>query len=228
VFALLAGSGASRAGYLAPAYTWLLAAGGVAVASFLGRHGRPWTKGVALGLVLAGGVARAPFGLPLLPVDSYIAYAEALGVAPSTAERKQLGRLPQFYADMHGWESIVSTVARVHGGLAPEDRAGSVVFAYDYGVAGAVEHLGRDRGLPPAFAGHNNYWLWGPPRDAPRAVIIVGGDADDHRAVCRDLHQAAETDCGYCMPYENHLPVFVCRGLKVPLRELWPRLKHYD
>ena len=39
---------------------------------------------------------------------------------------------------------------------------------------------------------------------------------------------AATVDCGYCMPYENNRPIFLCRGPKAPLSELWPRAKHYD
>jgi hypothetical protein len=40
---------------------------------------------------------------------------------------------------------------------------------------------------------------------------------------------AGETDCGDCMPYENHLPIFICRGLKPPpLAERWTAFKHYD
>jgi hypothetical protein len=42
------------------------------------------------------------------------------------------------------------------------------------------------------------------------------------------VREAGRTDCGDCMPYENHNPIFVCIGPKLPWRELWPRLKHYD
>jgi hypothetical protein len=129
---------------------------------------------------------------------------------------------------MHGWGSIAATVAEVQRGLSPAERAQSIVFAHDYGVAGAIEYFARRYGLPPAYSGHNNYWLWGPPDDSARVAIIVGGDEGDHRQVCGSVETAAETDCGYCMPYENHQPVFVCRDLKLPVRELWPRLKHYD
>jgi hypothetical protein len=227
VLALLAGSGSSRAGYLAPAYGWLLAAGGVAVARALERT-PPWARRAALAAVLAGGAVWAPFGLPLLPVETYVAYAQRLGVAPSTAERKQLDRLPQFYADMHGWESIAATVAGVHRGLPVKERVQSIVFAHNYGVAGAIEYFARQYGLPPAFSGHNNYWLWGPPDDSARVAIIVGGDESEHLQACGSVETAGKTDCGYCMPYENHQPVFVCRGLKLTVRELWPSLKHYD
>jgi len=43
-----------------------------------------------------------PFAVPVLPVETYIKYAAAMGVAPSTAESQQLAELPQFYADMFG------------------------------------------------------------------------------------------------------------------------------
>jgi hypothetical protein len=45
---------------------------------------------------------------------------------------------------------------------------------------------------------------------------------------CAQVEQLGETACGDCMPYENHVPIFVCRGLKPPLSVLWPELKHYE
>ena len=33
--------------------------------------------------------------------------------------------------------------------------------------------------------------------------------------------------CRYCMPYQNELPVYLCRGLKLPVGEVWSRLKRY-
>jgi membrane protein DedA with SNARE-associated domain len=58
IFALLALNGTSRAGYLAPAYTWLFAAGGVAWEGLL----RPAsvTRWAAIALVVASGVVLAP------------------------------------------------------------------------------------------------------------------------------------------------------------------------
>jgi hypothetical protein len=32
----------------------------------------------------------------------------------------------------------------------------------------------------------------------------------------------------YAMPYESGLKVFLCRGLKRPLAEVWPELRHYE
>jgi len=30
------------------------------------------------------------------------------------------------------------------------------------------------------------------------------------------------------MPYENHRRVWICRGLKVPLAEIWPGEKNFS
>jgi hypothetical protein len=42
------------------------------------------------------------------------------------------------------------------------------------------------------------------------------------------VEQVGTLECGHGMPYESQRPVFVCRGLKLPLETLWPQLKHYD
>lgn len=84
------------------------AAGAVALVEQLGRRGvLAW--GLAA-LLLAWGALLAPLALPVLPVERYAEYARAFGEEPSNEERKEVGVLKQFYADMHGWERIVDAV----------------------------------------------------------------------------------------------------------------------
>jgi len=228
VMAILMASGSSRAGYLAPAYTWLFAAGGVAAEHLLARPRLGWLRPASLALLLLAGIAIAPLALPTLPVETYIRYARALGEEPSTEERKELGELGQFYADMHGWDAIVATVVGVHRTLPPEEAAIARVFAPDYGVAGAIDLLGRRQGLPAAISGHNNYWLWGPRGWDGRVLIVVGGSEERLRARFERVERAATIECGRCMPYENHRPVWIVRGLRQPVAQLWPQIKHFD
>jgi len=226
VFALLAASGTSRAGYLSPAYTWLLAAGGVFWES---RVARPGLRGAMLAVLAAWGAVTAPFALPLLPVESYVAYARSVGVEPSTEERKEVGPLPQFYADMHGWKEIVSQVGAATAQLSEIERAHAAVLTGNYGEAGAIELLRRDQDLPPAISGHNNYWLWGPGEATVEVLVILGGSEERLSRRCDDLTRAGTTDCGpYCMPYENDQPIWLCRGFRADLEEAWPDLKHFD
>lgn len=228
IMAILIASGSSRSGYLAPAYTWLFAAGGVASERVLARPRIAWLRLAYLASLLLAGVAIAPLALPSLPIETYIRYARALGEAPSTEERKELGDLGQFYADMHGWDAIVATIADVHRKLTPEEAAAARVFAPDYGVAGAIDLLGRSQGLPPAISGHNNYWLWGPGGWDGRVLIVVGSNEARLRGLFEQVERAAIISCGLCMPYENNRPVWIARGLRQPVAELWPRIKHFD
>jgi hypothetical protein len=229
VFALLMLSGSSRAGYLGPAYSWLVAAGAVAWERWLPAEGRlRWLRAAALVVVVVGSLLRLPFSLPVLPVEKYIAYAEAMGVAPSTEERKELAELPQHYADMFGWQELVDEVERVYESLPEEERAETAIFTYNYGNSGALDYLGKERGLPGAISGHNNYWLWGPGESSGEVVIVVGGSREGHERRYASAERAGMVRCRYCMPYENNKAIWVLRGPLQPLPEIWPDLKHYD
>ncbi|MGB6639233.1 MAG: glycosyltransferase family 39 protein [Thermoanaerobaculia bacterium] len=231
VLLLLVLSGSSRASYLAAAYTWLFAAGAVFWEGLCERLRVPFGQLLRPALVapvVVSGVVLAPMALPVLSVDNYVAYSQALGLAPSTDERKELAELPQFYADMHGWESIVETVASVFDTLSPEEQNVAAFFTGNYGEAGAIDLLGRKHGLPVAVSGHNNYWLWGPRGRTGEVVIGIGGSKEYLGEIFEEVELAARTDCGYCMPYENDQPVWVCRRPRTPIDELWPELKHFD
>jgi 4-amino-4-deoxy-L-arabinose transferase-like glycosyltransferase len=212
--------------YLAPAYPPLLAAGAVV----LERHVRRGaTRATVLALGLAGGGALAPMTLPVLSQEAFIAWQRTLGLAPRPAERKAMGVLPQHYADQHGWEELVAAVAEVYKRLPPEEQAGTLLYAQNYGQAGALDWLGRAYGLPPARSGHNNYFLWGYGGVEPRVLLIVGGKAEDHARACGQLELAGRVPPNpYVMPYEDALPLYLCRKLKAPLATVWPRVRHYE
>jgi hypothetical protein len=228
VLAILVLNGSSRAGYLSGTYGWLLAAGGCGFEMLCGRWHVRWLGWAAVALLLSIGALLAPFALPLLPVDRYVRYAAAFGVTPSTEERKELGRLPQFYADFQGWPAIASTLADAYLKLPASERARARIFAPDYGVAGAVDFFAAPRGVPPALSGHNSYWLWGPDGYDGGPLIVDGGKREVLAARCAQLEQVATIECGDCMPYENHRPVWLCRGLKMSVAEFWRQRKHYD
>ncbi|MDE3154211.1 MAG: glycosyltransferase family 39 protein [Acidobacteriota bacterium] len=230
VLLILIVNGKSRAGYLAPAYTMLFAAGALAIERAIRRTGWGWLRPAALTVLLAGGAITAPLAMPILPVPSYVAYARALGQKPSTEEKKAVGALPQFYADMQGWPQMVSDVARVYDQLSPADRMEAAIFAGNYGEAGAIDLFGPALGLPPAISSHNNYWVWGPRGYTGRIVVFLVPMAAKPRLeqVFGSVVQAGQVECGDCMPYEEHQPIFVCRDPRMTLQQLWPRFKNYN
>jgi hypothetical protein len=214
----------SRSAYLAAGYPMLFAAGGVVWERWL--TGRAARAG-ALAVLMIAGAATAPLALPILPVDAYLRYSAALGVGPETEERNEVGRLSQFFADRQGWDRFVDRIAAAWDRIPPAERASAVVFAGNYGEAGAIELLGRGRGLR-VISAHNNYWLWGPQGATGEVMIVLSRDPERLRERFATVERVGETECGDCMPYENHIPIFLCRGLRSSLAEAWPALKHYN
>ena len=138
VFLILILNQKSRAGYLAPAYPILFAAGSTTIADSIHQFRLNWVKPVLVVFVIIAGLIVTPFAIPVLPVEKYIAYAKFFGEKPSTEEKKEVGALPQFYADMHGWDAHIKEVLRIWNGLSPEDRNRCRIFGGNYGVAGAM------------------------------------------------------------------------------------------
>jgi hypothetical protein len=225
VLAVLA-FGGGKPYYLAAAYALAFAAGAVAVETWTGRRAR-WLRPVLAMAVVGVGLAVSPFGRPILPVETFVRYAAALGQEPGIEERQPLGRLPQFYADMHGWRELAEAVAGVVRALPPDDRAKACVFGQNYGEAGAIEYFGRELALPPAVSGHNSYWLWGPGSCTGEVLVVIGDRRERLEERFSDVRLVAATTCRYCMPYENGRPIWVARGLKQPIGDVWPRIKGF-
>ena len=226
-FAILFLNPHTKSEYLAAAYPLLFAGGGV----LLERVGLRWGRAipaVAAALLLAFGFLAAPFALPVLPVETYIRYSQALGVQPSTTETKRLAELPQFFADMHGWEELARDVSAVYVSIPEAERTTTVALVGNYGEAGALELYARKYPLPRVLCTHNSYWFWGVGRTPITTFIRLGGKLDDYRETYGEVAPAGVHTCRYCMPYENDLGLFVARKRRVPIEEAWKTLKHFE
>ncbi len=214
--------------YLLPAYPMLLAAGGVAIERWIAAPARRWVKRAAPAALVLGGLLTLPYGLPVLPIQTFIRYESWLPLArPVQIERDAPKDLPQLYADMFGWKKMVATVAGVYDSLPPAERRECAILARNYGEAGAVDFFSPRYGLPRAISGHNNYYLWGPGNFSGRVVISVGLERAELEQMFGEVHRAATFTDRYAMPVENDLPIYICKKPKAPLRSMWPRTRYY-
>jgi hypothetical protein len=211
--------------YLAPSYSILFGAGAVAIAG--------WTAGLrrlraamAAALLLSG-AALAPLAIPVLPVETLLRYQAALGLQAPQEERSRIGVLPQHFADRFGWEELALLVAQAYRSLPEAERAKTAIFADNYGEAGAINYYGRRLGLPRAVSGHNSHWLWGPGSASVEVLIAFGPDEEDLRQLCEQVEVAGRFEHPYAMPYESGQAVYICRGLKASMEQLWPRAKMF-
>lgn len=214
--------------YLVPIYSVLFAAGGVLWENLAlrFRFGRPAAYGYAV-IVATVGLIFLPIAVPILPVEKLIAYQEALGIAPPKTEVGHEGVLPQHFGDRFGWEEMTAKTAAVYNSLPPEERARAAIFTDNYGEAGAIDLFGHAYGLPKGISGHQSYYLWGP-RDYDGSVLIVLGDEKENlEKNCTSVEERGRVEHPYAMSYER-FNILICRGLKQPLAEMWPRVKIWN
>jgi len=223
--------------YLAPVYPMLLAAGSVAFegrldswrwsAGRLGPRGAAAVAFAAVALLVLGGALLAPLALPLLPPEGYVAYSKALGVGMARTEVAHRGPLPQLFGDQFGWPEFVVDVARAWNGLTPAERERGAIFANNYGEAGAINLFGPALGLPRAISAHQSHFLWGPPAFRGDVLVVTQESRASLERLCASVEEAGRHEHRWGMAEENG-PIWVCRGLKTPLPDLWPRLKHWN
>lgn len=219
----------SKPYYPAPAYTLLFAAGGVAAERLFTRPGLGWLRTASIATLIALSVPFLPYALPLVPVKQFLAYSKIVYLAPAfTFETGKQLELPQYYADMFGWEEQVAAVARVFRSLPATEQHNTAIYADNYGEAGALNLFGRNYGLPRAISGHFSYFYWGPGPGEPGTVITVGrvGEADLRRDFA-EVTLAARIRHPHAIFYEDDIPIFVCRKPRIPLRELWPGTRDF-
>jgi len=227
-FLILLVNGTSKAEYLSPAYAMLFAAGAVLIENLGNRRYWRWLKSALPALIIVSGLLLAPFALPILPVKTFIKYSNSLGLLPPSSEGKKLAELPQFFADMFGWENMAETVSRVYHSLPQDAQSKTIIFAANYGEASSLEYYSQKYQLPRVISAHNNYWLWGYGRDDIEIAILLGGKKEDYISAFNQVEQAAVIRCDYCMPYENNLPLYVGRGPKGKISEIWGSLKNFE
>jgi hypothetical protein len=217
--------------YPADVYPTLMAAGGVAIEAWTNR----WKalRPVVATAVIVLGLVFVPFGMPILPEEQAASYTNwlfrALHISRQAVatEHHPLPALPSDWADMHGWPQLAAVVGNVYQSLSPGERAQAAIVAGNYGEAAAIDFFGGPYGLPPVISGHNQYYLWGTHGYSGNVIIDVAGDCGARAHLFASSERAATFTSPWVQPFEDGIPIMVCRGIRRPLAELWPTVKSY-
>lgn len=212
--------------YVAPVYPLLFAAGAVLLERWLVKPWLRWVGAAYAVVILFFGAMAAPMAIPVLPVETYLRYTKAIGIEQPRIENWQLGALPQFYADMHGWEEMTAVVARAYNGLPADMRSKTAIFGGNFGQAGAIDLFGKKYGLPDAIGTHQNYYFWGPRNYTGESVIMMGARYEELQPLFESVQEVGTVSHPYAMPYEN-FKVYYCRNSKQPLQQIWPAIKNW-
>ncbi len=227
-FIILLINGHSKAEYLSSALMLLFPAGGIFFENIITQKYWNRVKFVLPSIIFLSGIMLMPFSLPILPPPVYAEYSRTLHIQPSSSEAKDTEILPQFFADMFGWENMAATLSKVYQTIPDTEKNSTVIFAGNYGEAGALEYYSRKFPLPKVISPHNSYWLWGYGNNKVTTVIVIGGNKADHLKACRLVKKIAVIKSKYAMPYENNLPVYICRDIYIPITQIWNSSKHFE
>ncbi len=210
--------------YIIGIYAALLAAGAVAIERAL-RLRRSLQIAVAV-IFLALTLPFVPISLPVLPIDSFIAYSRVLGMTGTHGSPAHLTQ--PVYAEEFGWDELTRHVASVYESLPPKVRARTGIFADTYADAGAIALYGPRYHLPQPISGQNTYWLWGTRGYDGSSMIAVGAT---QQATLRKLFRHVRLAATYGNPYkwvvEGPTPIYVCSDPIAPFAQLWPQFKWY-
>lgn len=219
-FLILLINGHSKGEYIAAAYQILFAGGAVMIEKWSKEKMR-WLKYTfAIPIVIAG-IFFLPFARPTLTVDEFLKLQSILGLEPPSNEGQSLNRgIPQFYADMHGWEDLAKKISKVYQSMPKTEQKTTLVYCSNYGKAGAIEYFSNKYPLPKVICPHNSYWYWWPNTKDYSTLIIIGGEIEDHLCSLKDVKAISVYQTENAMPYENNLTIFIGRGLIRSLEEI--------
>jgi hypothetical protein len=214
--------------YVAPAFPVALIGGAVAIELWTERASWRWLRVALPALLLIVTISLLPIVLPVLSVDSLLAYLDKLPFeVPASEVGHRYAKLPHHFAWQFGWQELVEATARVYHNLPPQERERAAILGNNFGQAGAIDLLGPKHGLPKAIGVHQSYWLWGPRGYTGEVMIVLGDTPEDLQRWCGSVEVAAVLHPAYARPRESW-SVLVCRQLKMPLQQAWPLIKNWN
>ena len=119
----------------------------------------------------------------------------------------------------------VAAVARVYKSLTPEEQVECIIFVGNYGEAGAIDFWGAKYGLPGAICTHMTYYYWGPGERSGRTAIVYNMPIERLKPLFESIQQVETIEHPNVNKYENHLPVYLCKGGKTTIQEVWKQVK---
>jgi len=174
-------------------------------------------------------LAALPLLLPYLPPPAAAQYLKAWGINAEV----EIGKKPQIIqtiADRIGWEEKVAMVVKACNRLDAKERERAVIWADNYGQAGAIELFGAADHLPPVVCGHNSYYLWSKERLKGDIVVWLLNKQNEDE-LRRGFETVEDVGVEFANPYvsyhENELRVYICRRPKMPLPQLLERMRFF-
>ncbi len=173
LFVLLSG----KIYYLFGAYPLLFSAGGFGLERLMKARGVALRSLVCI-LIILPNFLLLPLVLPVIPIKTALPLfkfaGEKMGFGFALKwEDQKIHPTTQDYGDMFGWDELGQKVAKAYQSLPPEQQKQTVIFANNYGEAGAVHHYSKQYGLPDVVSLDSSFSLWAPDSLDCKYIIYI-------------------------------------------------------
>jgi hypothetical protein len=175
-------------------------------------------KFILIGLMIIMLILTYPFlpmGIPVYKPDKMVEYFKQL----EEEKGMDIGRrweddtihpLPQDYADMIGWEELVRITKNAYDRVQKKENA--MIYASNYGQAGAISVIGKKYGLPEAVSFHDSYQYWIPielENEIEEFIYINDELGEDVAGIFADIMEVGRISHPYAREYGT--TVYLCR-----------------
>jgi len=129
----------------------------------------------------------------------------------------------QDYGDMLGWDELGQKVAKAYQSLGPDQQKQTIIFANNYGEAGAVHHYGKQYNLPDVVSLNSSFALWAPEHITAKYIVYVdetnGRNVNEMLKVNRIGHAQKMGEITNPLAREKGTSIYILSDLKPGLDE---------
>jgi hypothetical protein len=167
--------------YALGVYPVLLAFGAVHLERFVKQHSRAWKYAfIIISFVL--GIPLVPLLLPTWKPEKLATYYEAMHLDKTGLlqwEDLKNHPLPQDFADMLGWKEMTTKTAEAYNTLSDDEKKHTLIFADNYGEAGALNYYGKNYDLPETYSDNASFLYWLPDNLHIGNLILITDDKEE-------------------------------------------------
>lgn len=171
-----------------------------------------------------------PLGLPILPKEQMgkycVLFSKHITPAPMRNEQNNYYPIPQDYMDMSGWNELAKLVSVAYDKLDTNQKSDCIIYANNYGQAGAIDFYGKKYHLPSPVSVNDSYIFWAPDSLNASNFIVTDDQLGDIPLLFNKYLEIGEIKDSYFR--ENGLKVYLCQDPKPLLNEFFiKRIKEH-
>jgi hypothetical protein len=218
IFLLLKGKGYYTAGI----YPLLIAAGAAFIENIVKRY---YFRTIMIAGLIYLEWMVLPIGKPIYGPDQLVRYFDNMEkVTGNNSARRyednQYHQLPQDYADMLGWKEFAELTNQAWQKV--ENKTGCIIYAENYGEAGAITIIGKKYNLPNAISFNDNFRYWIPKSfktEMTEMIYINDEPGNDIKELFADIQVIGRISNPLAREYG--VGVFLCKNPRNSFNRFW-------